>query len=286
MSGQVITIATTATDAESAALRLVLDRFSGCLSELGSNAPEFRVLGRADDDGDAPVEPARIVVSSLLSDALADDLTPWDDLEIRIKQRYRGVSKTGPRHYLCTVFRHVPPGTSPDLCARIRKLNLLAAELSRATGLFVIDLDRSLADVGARAYATDFRLTGPYATEAVAREIAATFLGTGFDAALPREARDLLKTMTANWRPAHAPVVDLSAAFRPAGPDARRLTQFATKEAQAADFLSQALRGKLQPRAVADAARRVIRRDGLGGFAKLVWQGFRKSIAGKGWPQR
>jgi hypothetical protein len=277
-----ISIAATATDVENAALRLVLDRFSGCLAELGPKVPEFRVLEHGAVDADAPAEPTNIILSSLLSEALADDQTAWDETEIRIRQRYQATSKTGPRHYVCTVFRHVPPDAAPDLRTRIRKLNLLAAELSRATGLFVIDLDRSLADVGARAYATDFRLTGPYATEAVAREIAATFLGTGFDAALPREARDRLKAMVAEWQPAHAPTVDLSAAFRPAGQQNRTIAQFATREAQAADFLSQALRGKLKPRAVIEAARRVIRRDGLGGFAKLAWKGFRKAVTSKG----
>lgn len=276
-----ITIVAEASDAETAALRLVVDRFSGCLAELGPKAPEFRVMGQG---GDA--ESADLILSSLLADALFDDHASWTETEARIRQRYQAVTKTGPRHYVCTVFRHVPPDAPPGLRARIRKLNLLAAELSRATGVFVIDVDRSLADVGARAYATDFRLGGPYATEAVAREIAVTLLGTGFDAAFPREARDLLKAMLAGWQPAHAPVVDLSAAFRPAMPENRTITQFATKEAQAADFLAQALRGKLRPRAVVDAARRVIRRDGLGGFAKLVWQGFRKSVAGKGASRR
>jgi hypothetical protein len=267
-----------ASDVETAALRLAFDRFSACLAELGAKAPEFRVVEQS--SGDAAQ--ATIILSSLLPEVFADDYGTWDETEIRIRQRFQAVSKNGPRHYVCTVFRHVPPDAPPGLRARIRKLNLLAAELSRATGVFIIDLDRSLADVGARAYATDFRLAGPYAAEAVAREIAATLLGTGFDAALPREARDRLKAIMADWQPAHAPVVDLSAAFRPPAPGNRTVTQFATKEAQAADFLAQALRGKLQPRAMVDAARRVIRRDGFGGFAKLVWQGVRKTAAGKG----
>ena len=282
MSKPVILVAARATDVENAALSLVLTRFSACLAGFGPNAPEFRVLEQGAGDANEPSEPANIILSSLLSDVFADDHIPWDETEMRVRQRYSSLSKTGPRHYVCTVFRHIPPDAPPGLRARIRKLNLLAAELSRATGLFVIDVDRILADVGARAFTTDFRLTGPYATEAVAREIAATFLGTGFDAALSREARDLLKTMMAEWQPAHAPMVDLSAAFRPAGPENRTLTRFSTREAQAADFLAQALRGRLRPRAVLEAAGKVIRRDGLGGFARLAWKGFLKTVASKG----
>lgn len=277
MNARVISIAA-ATDAENAALRLVMARFSACLAEFGANAPEFKVM---DQTSSAPSQPPNIILSSLLSEAVGDDQTTWNETEARIRQRYQPVSKTGPRQYLCTVFRHVPPDAPPSLRLRIRKLNLLAAELSRATGIFVVDVDRSLADVGARAYATDFRLGGLYATEAVAREIAATLLGTGFDAALPREARDKLKAMMADWQPSHAPVVDFSAAFRPSGPDGRSSGQFATKEAQAADFLDQALRGKLQPGEVLGTARKVIKRDGLAGFARLAWQGVRKTIVGK-----
>ena len=281
MSRPVILVAARGTDVENAALSLVLTRFSTCLAGFGANAPEVRVFKQGAGDADAPVA-ANFIMSSLLSDVVAGDHTPWDDIERRVRQRYSSLSKAGPRHYVCTVFRHVPPDATPGLRARIRKLNLLAAELSRATGLFVIDVDRSLADIGARAFATDFRLTGPYATEAVAREIAATFLGTGFDAAFSREARDLLKAMMADWQPAHAPMVDLSASFRPAGPESRTVTRFSTKEAQVADFLGQALRGRLRPRAVLEAAGKVIRRDGLGGFVRLAWKGLLKTVAGKG----
>ena len=282
MSGPTILIAVADLAVETAALRLALDRFSDCLADLGPKAPEFRLLDPVAGGEDAPLEQANIILSSLLSEAQIQDQAPWAETEARIRQRYLGIAKTGPRHYLCTVFRHVPPDALPSLRARIRKLNLLAAELSRETGIFIIDLDRSLADVGARAYATDFRLGGPYATEAVAREIAATFLGTGFDAALAREARDRLKAMMADWQPAHAPVVDLSAAFRPTGPANSTLTQFSTAEAKAAEFLRQALRGQLKPRAVVQAAATVIRRDGMGGFAKLAWKGLRKTVAGRG----
>ena len=286
MSGPAILIGTVDLTVEVTALRLVLERFSDCLADLGQKAPEFRLLDPAAGGEDAPVEQANIILSSLLSEAQIQDQATWAETEARIRQRYLGIAKTGPRHYICTVFRHVPADAPPYLRARIRKLNLLAAEISRETGIFVIDLDRSLADVGARAYDADFRLGGPYATEAVARDIATTFLGTGFDAALPREARDRLKAMVADWRPAHAPADDLSAAFRPAGAAKSAYPQFSTAEAKAAEFLRQALRGRLRPRAVVQAAASVIQRDGLGGFAKLAWKGFRKTVAGKGLPRR
>jgi hypothetical protein len=280
MSGQVILIESTATAVETAALRLALDRFAACFAQSDAKSPDFRIVGQ--ESRTAQMQAATVIVSSLLSELDNDATTPWDETAQRIRQRYRAQSTISPRQYLCTVFRHVAPDAPAGLRARIRKINLLAAELSRETGLFIIDIDRSLADVGARAYDTGFDLKGPYATEAVGHEIAATLLGTGFDASFPREVRDQIKAMMADWHPLHAPTVDLSAAFRPDGALSRAVPKFATIDAQAADFLTQALHGRIRPGDLLAAVRKVIRRDGLGGFVRLVWRGVRKASTAKG----
>ena len=73
---------------------------------------------------------------------------------------------------------------------RIRQLNLLAAELSQATNLQVIDLDRTLSDIGALTLQTDYRLGGTLAVAAVARCIALTLLTAGLDAHASYEVQE------------------------------------------------------------------------------------------------
>ena len=64
---------------------------------------------------------------------------------------------------------------------RIRRLNLLVTEISRETGLFVIDLDRELADIGANNLKTDYLLAGSLATAVAANCIAKTVISYGLD---------------------------------------------------------------------------------------------------------
>jgi hypothetical protein len=103
--------------------------------------------------------------------------------------------------FLCTVLRHVArsEGASQVECKliRIRRLNLLAAEISRETGACVIDLDRSLADIGARKLHTDYRLNGQYAGEAAAKFIALAVLSAGLDAHVSFEIQDAAKAIVA-----------------------------------------------------------------------------------------
>src|SRR5205814_8125220 len=97
--------------------------------------------------------------------------------------------------FVCTVFRNIPADAvdAQSRLIRIRRLNLLAAELSRETGLFVIDLDRRLAEIGAVKVQTDYRLDGPSATNIVAKEIALAVVSAGLDAFVPFEVQDAAK---------------------------------------------------------------------------------------------
>ena len=134
-----------------------------------------------------------ILVTSLLPELAALD-EPWSETERRLRERYSRLGRdTGRVVYLCTVFRHIDPDQAPavatKLRVRIRRLNRLAVELSRETGVFVIDLDRAFADVGGRSLQTDYRLRGPRALEAAADCIATTLLATGLDAWAPVEVQ-------------------------------------------------------------------------------------------------
>jgi hypothetical protein len=90
--------------------------------------------------------------------------------------------------FLCNVFRHVSGavphryfGETEQTGERIRKFNLMAAEVSHDTGACVIDLDRDLAHVGAGTLHTDYRLAGDLAATAGAHALVATVLWGGLD---------------------------------------------------------------------------------------------------------
>ncbi len=99
---------------------------------------------------------------------------------------------TGPV-FLCTIFRHVPRSAAlPEAerwarQERIRRLNLLAAELSQATGVGVIDLDRAFAHIGGGLLQTDFRLGGGIAARVGGDVIAGALLAEGLDDVVPVE---------------------------------------------------------------------------------------------------
>ena len=97
---------------------------------------------------------------------------------------------------LCTVFRHVAPpiGDAGDALPakreRIRRLNLMAIDLSHDTGAGVVDVDRAFSHVGARSLATDHRLTGRAAAEVAAHTIVAGILAAGLDDVVPPDVQE------------------------------------------------------------------------------------------------
>ena len=98
--------------------------------------------------------------------------------------------------FLCNVFRHVPGdlahryfGTPPSLGERIRRFNLLGAEVSKDTGAYIVDLDWALANVGASELQTDYRLQGKAAAVAGAAALVSTLFKAGLDEFLPAEVQ-------------------------------------------------------------------------------------------------
>lgn len=158
-----------------------------------------------------------IVVASLLAEA-EDVSEAWPAVAARLRASYGQAALRGDlRLFVCTVLRHAGPGGSPEdrqaRRIRIRRLNLLAADLSRETGLQVIDLDRALSDVGARALRTDFRLEGMLAGQAAARCIALTLLSAGLDEHAPYEAQEAARAaiegLAEPWRDAEGPTHEM-----------------------------------------------------------------------------
>jgi hypothetical protein len=68
---------------------------------------------------------------------------------------------------------------------RIRRLNLMALELSQASGANVIDIDGVLAFIGALPLGTDYLLASPIAAAVAGDAIVSALLGGIPDEALP-----------------------------------------------------------------------------------------------------
>jgi hypothetical protein len=134
------------------------------------------------------------VVVSLLAETEETD-RPWAEQEARLVSRFRDLtSDQRVTCLLCTLFRHAPDRNGEDgerrLITRIRRLNRLVAELSRDTGLLVVDLDRALADMGALALGADYRLHGPTAAMAAGKHLAAVIVSVALEGVVPFERLD------------------------------------------------------------------------------------------------
>jgi hypothetical protein len=177
-----------------------MGRLTSSLSASAGHEVAVRCNFVASHDALERLDENSIVISSLVLE-VANYEEAWPQVEHRLRARYEALAGTGAVIFLCTVLRHVARSEGADQAKckliRIRRLNLLAAELSRETGACVIDLDRSLADIGARKLHTDYRLNGQYAGEATAKFIALAVLSAGLDAHVSFEIQDAAKAIVA-----------------------------------------------------------------------------------------
>jgi hypothetical protein len=137
-----------------------------------------------------------VVITSLLLEADHYE-EEWSAVETRLRSQYAALAVNASNTaFVTTVFRHVSAnvGSLRDrLRHRIRRLNRLAADLSREYGIMVIDLDRDLADIGGRRLRTDYRLEGEYAEQVVARSMARAVVSAGLDNHVPFELQVLVQ---------------------------------------------------------------------------------------------
>ena len=143
------------------------------------------------------MEKVNVKVASLLPE-VSRAVEPWMEVELRLHEACAELVKGNVPVFVSTVLRHVAEDEDPKLAderrIRIRRLNLLAAEISRRTGAYVIDIDRALAHIGARSLATDYRLNGEVAAEAAGYVIASTLLTNALDAHVSVEVQDAALT--------------------------------------------------------------------------------------------
>ncbi|HEY1730077.1 MAG TPA: hypothetical protein VGG22_17035 [Candidatus Baltobacteraceae bacterium] len=122
---------------------------------------------------EADRQPA-ICIVSLLREVDSD---PLDQVRIRLMDQLGKLDARQTAVYLCTVFRACE--NDAPLLERIRRLNLLAADLSHHLDIGVIDFDRQFADFGARPLQTSYRLEGGTTREIAAYTILKTLLASG-----------------------------------------------------------------------------------------------------------
>lgn len=172
--------------------RTLQERLSQAAAEPASVVCSF-----ADSFSDLqkPHEPSIIITSLLLeTDNYQED---WMELEGRLRSRYAALAEDAASIvFVTTVFRHISEGDAAQrqlLRLRIRRLNRLAADLSREYGIMVIDLDRDLADIGGLRLRTDYRLGGEYAEQVAARSMARAIVSAGLDNHVPFELQILVQ---------------------------------------------------------------------------------------------
>ncbi len=140
---------------------------------------------------DPDLKPA-VYIHSLL--ARLDANEPIDQLRSRLHTDLGKLVAHQTAVYLCTLFRGCEDDESK--LERIRRLNLLTVDLSHDLDIGVIDLDRQLADIGARALQTSYRLEGRPACEIAAYVIVKTLFSTGaFDDHIDAETIERARAM-------------------------------------------------------------------------------------------
>jgi hypothetical protein len=147
----------------------------------------------------APAAGVSAIVLSLLPEAERPD-EPIAATEARWRAQLDPLLASGAPVFLRTVFRHAPErardGTPTPVLERIRRLNRMAADLSHALGVGVIDIDRSFAHIGGRILQTDWRMGGVLASEVAGHTMAWSLLSFGLDdavdPALQEKAREAL----------------------------------------------------------------------------------------------
>jgi hypothetical protein len=183
-------------DGERPTLVAAAERLGESLSAASENRRDIRLNFAASLDAVEVHEPTTLVIASLLPDVSRNESMPTTEARWR-RQLSSLAARPGVSVLLCTVFRHVPrnvPEAHSSARAmtteRIRRLNLLAAELSHDTGAGVIDIDRTFAHLGARALETDYRLTGAVAAKVAAHTIAWSVLSVGLDDAIAPQIQE------------------------------------------------------------------------------------------------
>ena len=230
-----------------------------------------------------------IAVMSLLRDV--DSAESWSATEQRLRDVSAALVAREAPAFICTVFRHIGPSddgaADVERLRRVRRLNLLAMELSRATGAYVVDLDRALCDIGALRLKTTYRLGGRLALEQAAYVLASSLVTDGLEGLVPVDVCGGASAILDSTRP---PLDDGSATTEvtllpsavPIGNGRRTRSAkpiLVTVQASRVDTaLQNVLRGSIGPREIGARLLRAVRQRGLRRTTNLLAAGLAKRL--------
>jgi hypothetical protein len=190
---------------------------------------------------------------------------------------YARLSENHGAVFISTILRHVEDDDRKAAHARrirIRRLNSLAADLSREFGAFVIDLDRVLADIGAGRLGTDYRLKGDAAIDLAGKAMATEIVANGLDALAEVDVQDAAIAYLARYQINDALLQEIKPLeIRPHNVMALgrgRRKQFVEtvidndQNGHVGWLVQQALKGKISPAAAFDKLNQAVRRRGTG----------------------
>lgn len=177
---------------------------SGLLRELlvdvegGVSSVDMRIRTSGDENNSA-VQPAAIIRSLLPEAALDKEALP--ETKRRLERELSALKARAGAVLICTVFRGVGR-TSPEQqkfdtsrLERIRRVNLLAVELSHEFDVSVIDIDRVFAHLGGRALGCDYRPLTSLAANAAAYTIVSELLELAPELGIPPELEERAKAV-------------------------------------------------------------------------------------------
>jgi hypothetical protein len=178
-------IAASVTENEGRALGSAAEQLRRMLTEASQR--DWRI--ECDLSGSA-ANPELCIISLLPE---AEGAEPIDSVRQRLHEHASAAAAAGASVFFCTIFRACE-NDAPKL-ERIRRLNLLAPELSHDLDVGVIDFDRMLGDIGAQTLETDYRLGGAGAREVAAYTIVTTLLRGGLDDRVPDEVIERVRAI-------------------------------------------------------------------------------------------
>jgi hypothetical protein len=160
------------------------NRLSLCLGD--GTAPGWPIRIRfVAPDAPLPPEPSVAILASLAIDAGRSG-DPFESIAAGWRDRIAGWRAAAQPILLLNLFRHVADANDrPARAPHLRRLNLLAIELSRQSGAGIVDIDRAFALIGGRTLGSDYRGRGAFTIEVAAQAIVAVLLGCLDDKVAP-----------------------------------------------------------------------------------------------------
>jgi hypothetical protein len=295
MSGKShISIAAFVSENEQAAIQRAADHIAQALSQAAGAPWTCDCVFSPDLESLRQNKDATIIVHSFLPELEAIN-DPWPQTDQRLRADYAKLCERGIPVFICTILRHINRDEEPETLEarklRLRRLNLLAAEISHATGAYVIDLDRMLADIGARRLQTDYRLAGTTAANMAGHFIALTLVRNALDAIVSYEIQDGAAEFLTASRPA-IPEVDR---VRPAVTVSKNLTAVgrgrrkqivshvvhSVEENNVGWLIRQVRQGEIGPAEAFQRLAQAVRRRGIRESVGLIKAGLLKQITRK-----